>query len=414
MSSPIARAPKPAQLALYWLGIQSVWGALLAISLQARSTELVVGNAVAAFGLLATSGAIVAAVVQIVSGLLSDRRRRSTADRVVFYVAGGVVGALGIVWFYLAPTFPQVIAAYALVQLGLNAAMAAYQPIIPDVVEPGATGVASSWMAAFQSLGNAVGAVIAAKIADARIVAAAIVGLLLVSCVATAHHMLGLELRETNPVIPSVAQRSRGMNRTFGNLFGSRAFVYIGFFTLLDYLFFYVRADAPSAPLDAVKSQSGLMVLAFTVAGAIGAALAARPSDRVDKRAVASIGGAGVMLALLVLIATHDPRIAFAATAFAGAAWGVFLVADWALACRIIPSGALATSMAVWNLAIVVPQIVAPALTTGAIARFGALAGLDASRLAFALASLEILIGLLWIWCLPSAIARNNGRSVRI
>ncbi len=409
MSSPSAREPKPAQLAFYWLGIQSVWGALLAISLQARSTELVGGNAVAAFGVLATSGAIVAAVVQIASGVLSDRRRDRSADRVRFYVGGGVVGAFGIVWFYLAPTFPQVIAAYALVQLGLNAAMAAYQPIIPDVVEPGATGVASSWMAAFQSLGNAIGAVIAAKIADARVVAAAIVGLLLVSSVATARHMLGLTLRAPGAVVEASAPSG-----AFANLFGSRAFVYIGFFTLLDYLFFYVRAGAPSATLDAVKSQSGLMVLAFTVAGAIGAALAAKPSDSIDKRAVASIGGAGVMLALVALIATNDARLAFVATAFAGAAWGVFLVADWALACRIISPSALATSMAVWNLAIVAPQIVAPALTTAAVERFGALAGLDAPRLAFALASIEILIGLCWIWCLPSTIARNKAKSVRI
>jgi len=401
--------PRPARLALYWLGIQAVWGALLAISLQVRSTELVVANPLAAYGLLATSGAIVAAVVQILAGALSDRRRRSAPDRVAFYVAGGAVGAAGIVWFYLAPSFAQLVAAYAIVQLGLNVAMAAYQPVIPDVVAPGSTGVASSWMAAFQSLGNAVGAVVASLIADARVVAATIVGLLAVTCVATARHVRGLPLRSASGEAAPPAPRA-----AFANLFGSRAFVYVGFFTLIDYLFFYVKTNAPGAKLADVTATSGYMVLAFTVAGAIGAASAARPSDRRDKRAVASVGGAGVMLALLALIATHDVRAAFAATAFAGAAWGVFLVADWALACRIVLQTALATSMAVWNLAIVVPQIVAPSLTTLAVARFGALGGLDASRLAFSLASIEILIGILWIWCLPSRFARNNARSVQL
>jgi MFS family permease len=409
MSSPIARTPKPAQLALYWLGIQTVWGALLAISLQARSTKLHAIDALVAYGILATSGAIVAAVVQVVAGVLSDRRRRTTSDRIAFYLGGGVVGAIGIVWFYLAPSFPQLVGAYAIVQLGLNVAMAAYQPIIPDVVEPGATGVASSWMAALQLLGNAIGAILASLIADARIVAGAIVALLLATCWRTAAHVRDLPLREADGAAATAAPKG-----AFLNLFGSRAMVYTGFFTLIGYLLFYVKTNAPTANLTDVTAMTGYMVLAFTLAGAIGAALAARPSDRSDKRAVASFGGAGVVAALLVLIATHDVRVAFAATAFAGAAWGVFLVADWALGCRVVPATALATSMAIWNLAIVIPQIVAPSLTTVAVARFGALAGLDAPRLAFSLASLEILIGLLWIWCLPSAIARNNARSVRI
>lgn len=407
MSPATSRSPKPAQLALYWLGIQAVWGALLAISLQVRSTELVVGDPLAAYGLLATSGAIVAAVVQIVAGTLSDRRRRTTADRAAFYIAGGAVGSAGIVWFYLAPAFPQLVAAYAIVQLGLNVAMAAYQPIIPDVVVPESQGVASSWMAAFQSLGNAVGAIVASLIADARIVAAAIVALLVVSCATTARHVRELPLRAVDGSAAPAASSS-----AFLNLFGSRAMVYIGFFTLIDYLFFYVKTNASDAQLADVKATSGYMVLAFTVAGAIGATFAAKPSDRTDKRTVASIGGLGVMLALIALIATHDVGSAFAATAFAGAAWGVFLVADWALACRIVPQTALATSMAIWNLAIVVPQIVAPSLTTMAVARFGALGGLDASRLAFSLACMEILIGILWIWCLPSGFARNNARRV--
>jgi MFS family permease len=410
MSSPIPKTPKPARLALYWLGIQTVWGALLAISLQARSTELVAINALVAYGILATSGAIVAAVVQVVAGVLSDRRRRTTSDRIAYYLGGGIVGAIGIGWFYLAPSFPQLVGAYAIVQFGLNIAMAAYQPIIPDVVEPSATGVASSWMATLQLLGNAIGAIVASLIADARIVAGAIVALLLATCWGTAAHVRGLPLREVDGAAASEVPKG-----AFLNLFGSRALVYVGFFTLIGYLLFYVKTNAPTADLPAVTATSGYMVLAFTLAGAVGATLAAKPSDRWDKRAVASFGGTGVILALLVLIATHDVRIAFVATAFAGAFWGVFLVADWALGCRVVPATALATSMAVWNLAIVIPQIIAPLMTSVAIKTdFGALGGLDGPRLAFSLASLEILIGLLWIWRLPSVIARNNARSVRI
>lgn len=397
-----APEPRPALLALYWLGIQTVWGALLGISLQARSAELVAGDALAAYAILATSGAVVAAVVQLAAGWASDRRRRTAADRTRFYVAGGVVGAAGIAWFYLAPSFAQVVGAYAVVEVGLNVAMAAYQPVIPDFVRADRVGLASSWMGALQSLGNAVGAVIAAKVADARMAALAIVAVLLAGCAATAAHASRLPL---NRAARGSRQTPRG---AFGWLFVSRAFVYLGFFTLLGYLFFYVRAIVPGASLEAAKGTSGLMVLTFTIAGAAGAALAARPTDRADKRAVVGIGCGGVVVALIVLAATSDLRIAFAATAFAGASWGAFLAADWALACRVLPADALAFLMAVWNLAIVLPQIVAPALTDALLARGGALAGSNAPRLAFALACIEIIIGLSCILRLPSGIARNK------
>jgi len=406
MRSP-APEPRPALLALYWLGIQAVWGALLAISLQARSAELAGANAVAAYGVLAISGAVVAAIVQIAAGFASDRRRRSSRDRVAFYVLGGGAGSAGIVWFYLAPSFAAVVAAYAIVQFGLNVAMAAYQPVIPDVGDHATTGVASSWMAGFQSLGNAIGAIVAAKVGDARIVAATIVALLLATLAATSAHVARLPLNP--PVDDAPVATARG---AFATLFGSRLLVYVGFFTLLGYLYFYVAVSAPPGSTIADhRATSGLMVLAFTVAGAIGAALAAGPSDRADKRVVASAGCAGVILALIALVVVRGGYLAFAATAFAGASWGVFLVADWALACRVLPRYALATSMAAWNLAIVVPQILAP-LFTGLVLAFFHVAADRIPSAAFSLACIELVLGIFWLLRLPGGVARNNAPGV--
>ena len=51
------RTANPLRLALFWLGVQSVWGALLGISLQSRTIELAGASAVLAYGRLATAGA---------------------------------------------------------------------------------------------------------------------------------------------------------------------------------------------------------------------------------------------------------------------------------------------------------------------------------------------------------------------
>src|SRR5580693_5064711 len=64
------------RLGILWFGIQAVWGPLLGISLQSRSIELVASQPLLAYGRLATTGAIVAAIVQIVVGPWSDARRR--------------------------------------------------------------------------------------------------------------------------------------------------------------------------------------------------------------------------------------------------------------------------------------------------------------------------------------------------
>ncbi|MGA8533922.1 MAG: MFS transporter [Candidatus Tumulicola sp.] len=395
-----ATTANPLRLGLFWLGIQAIWGALLGISLQARTIELVSApGALLAYGRLATLGAIVAALVQIGVGPWSDRRRRQGSRRIEFYAAGAIVGAIALGFFFGASSFGALTLAFVVVQAGLNLAIGPYQAIIPDAVARPRFGVASSWMAALQSTGNAVGAVLAAYVNDARILSGALAALLLGTGAVTATHLRGLTLE------PVTRREPLRVTRAFVDLFVSRALVYVGFYTLLGYLLFYVRDVLGTPSLAAAKSESGVLILAFTLVGALGAAIAARPSDRWDKRLVANVGGGIVILALGLFIVSHGFAGAVAATVAAGLGWGVFLVADWAIACRMLPPGSLATTMGIWNLAVILPQIVAPALTTAVLARLALTAGSQGPRAAFALAAGETFVGILWLWRLsPIAI----------
>jgi MFS family permease len=387
-----ASTPSPFRLALYWLGIQAVWGALLGISLQARSLELAGSGALIWYGRLATGGACVAAVVQICIGIWSDRRRSAGSRRMEFYVAGAVAGAAALFGFFGAHTLLQLALAFAAVQLALNIAGGPYQAIIPDFVERSRMGIASSAMAALQSLGNAAGALIASFIAPARSLAATLSALLLATCAVTAWHVRGLPLR------PAEAAARARVTRAFVDLFISRALMYVGFYTLLGYLLFYVTATVGSGALGDVKRETGILIVAFTVIGAVGAALAARPTDRWDKRIVATAGAAVFILALGWFVVAHAGWEILCATLIAGAGWGVFLVADWAIACRVLPPQSMASGMGVWNLAIVLPQIVAPALTTAVLQHFGLAASPAGPRVAFTLALGETSLGAAWLW----------------
>jgi MFS family permease len=386
-----ANVPSPPRLGILWFGIQAVWGALLGISLQSRSIELVASQPLIAYGKLATTGAVVAAIVQIVIGPFSDARRRRGSKRIEFYLFGGILGAVAIAAFYGATTFEALTIAYVCLQATLNCAIGPYQAVIPDAIPKERFGVASSWMAALQSAGNAAGALCAAYIGNAKVLAAALIAMLLGSDAITSAHVHSLELA------PPPRNERLKITRDFGNLFLSRALVYVGFYTLLGYLLFYV-ANSLKMPQTQAREFTGILILAFTVIGTAGAALAAKPSDRMDKRMVATIGGVVVMAALMILALVPNAGVALVATLIAGLGWGVFLVADWAIACRILPPGALATTMGLWNLAIILPQIIAPALTTLVLAHW---AGGDPAlgpKLAFVMAAGETSLGIAWIW----------------
>ncbi len=394
------KTANPFQLALFWLGIQAVWGALLGISLQSRTIELAPADSLIAYGRLATAGAVVAAIVQVVVGFYSDARRKGGSRRVEFYVIGALGGAVAIEFFFGARTLAGLTIAYVAVQAALNLAIGPYQAIIPDFVDREHTGIASSWMAAFQGAGNAIGALAASFITSARTLGTSLSALLLATCLVTSAHVRRL----TFCLPPAGAEKRAPVTRAFVDLFISRALLYIGFYTLLGYLLFYVDGVLGPATLAAGRRETGILIVSFTLIGALGAALAARPSDRMDKRLVATAGAAGFIAALALFIGSHAIAGVAAATLLAGLGWGVFLVADWAIACRLLPKDAMAAAMGIWNLAIVLPQIIAPALTTAVLQGLRLGAGHQAPQVAFGLALCETFVGAAWLWRLPRCV----------
>lgn len=389
------RAVNPALLTVLWFGIQLAWGAVLGISLQARSLQLGGVSALALYGGVSTAGAIAAAIVQLAVGPFSDRRRREGDKRIVFYAIGACVAAAALIAFYAAPTVFTFALAFIVLQAAMNCAIGPYQAVLPDVVPISRIGVASGWMAAMQSAGNAAGAILATLLGNTIPLGITIAAVLIASCAVTVAYLRRI------PLQPLPDHESLRVTRPLVDLFISRAFVYIGFYTLLGYFFFYVKnALPPHFALD-TTTASGICVLLFTLVGAVGATIAAKPADRIDERIVVTVGGGILALSVGALALLHGLAPIPIAIAIAGIGWGIFLCADWAFACRLLPPGALATTMAIWNVAVVGPQIIAPAITTFVLARTGILMSAEGPRGAFFLSCSEILIGAVWIWRLP-------------
>lgn len=387
---------QPARIAALWFGVQLVWGAVLGISLQARCAQLAPNSALATFGVITTAGALAAAVAQLIVGPLSDRLRRAGYGRSGFYLAGALLGAVAVVVFYAVSNVAALLAAFIALQLALNIIIGPYQAIVPDTMPASRYGIASGWLAALAAAGNAAGAVFAAALGATPPLGLTLAAGLLISTAITLGYLRSIPLR------PLPAATPLAVTRTLVNLFISRAFVFLGFYTMLDYLYFFVASVLPTGfPLDATRA-SGFCILIFTVVGVLGAALGARPADRADERLVVTVGGGCVVIALAVLGSGHALFVLPAAIALAGIGWGVFLCADWAFACRLLPPSAMATNMAIWNLAVVIPQMLAPVVASLLLARIGALATPAGARYALLLAGAEMLIGVSWIWRLPA------------
>lgn len=393
------KASAPAVAAL-WFGIQLVWGAVLGIALQARCAQLAGSSELVLFGWVATSGAIAAAITQLLVGPWSDRVRIRSGTRSGFYAAGVACAIVTLPLFFLANSALWLLVTFVVLEIALNVAIGPYQAIVPDTMPDENIGIGSAWIAGMQSAGNAAGAVLAAVLGSGLTLGIAIAAILALCAALTLRHLRGVAFATLSQ--PS-RMSMRGM--VFADLFISRAFVYVGFYTLVGYVFFFIR-DSLRLSIDPTRA-SGVAILIFTLVGSAGAALAARPAARLDERFVVFTGAALTSAALVAIAIVHTPGIFGAGIVIAGIGWGVFLCADWALACRMLPRHAMAGAMALWNLAILVPQMAAPVLTSSVLGITGRLHSASGPGIALAIAGIEMLIGALWIWRLPKKYVGN-------
>ena len=384
-----AAGPDARRLGALWFGIQVVWTAVLGVVLQERTTAIVpdASQAVHAYAVLAAAGALLAAGVQVVAGIASDRRRARVGDRRLFYGVGVAIAVPALIALPIAPSLPVLWAAVIVLQIGMNLAGGPYQGIVGDYVEPERVGRASSWMSVSQFCGSVVGLLLTTLLRGAPL------GIALAASLAGAWWVTDAYVARL-PRTHTATELLR-LDANIRTILASRALINVGFYTLFGFLFFFVRESLGVA--DA-RTTTGIVFLAFTIAGVVGAALAGRPADRLDKRVVVSISCAAIAIAVGAFAAAPTLAVTLVCAVGAGAAWGAFFTADWAIAYAVLPRSALAAAMGVWNLAIAIPQIVAPIITDPLVRYFDARSAGLGPRVALICVIIEFALGTAWLW----------------
>jgi MFS family permease len=390
----------PRRLGAFWFGIQVVWTAILGVVLQDRVTALA-PHAVNAYAALAATGALFAGGIQVAAGLLSDRlRARGAADRRAFYAAGVACAVPAIVVLPVVPSLAWLWVAVFVLQFGMNVAGGPYQGIVGDYVEPERVGRASSWMSVHQFSGSVVGLLLTTLLRGWPL------GIALAACLAGGWLVTDAHVRALRGV-RTVAAPLR-IESNMWTVLVSRALINVGFYTLFGFLFFFVRESLHAA--DA-RTTTGILFLAFTIAGVFGAAVAGRPADRLDKRVVVSAACAAIAVAVGAFAAAPTFAVALVCAIGSGAAWGAFFTADWAIAYAVLPRAALASAMGVWNLAAAIPQVIAPAVTAPVVDYFDARSAGLGPRVALICVIVEFVIGTAWLWRLRLGLTRERSRA---
>lgn len=394
------------QLAIsaYWLATNFLWGALLVIILPGNLKTLYPYARVPALSLFTAFAAIIAIVAPLFFGALSDRCAHKWGRRRPYMAWGIGINLLGLGLMALAymnstplkdpswanlgfwdiagrllarPEYVAFLAAYMVVQLGNNIASAAYMGVIPDVVPENQRGAASGYMALMSQLGTLLGAVGCAVALKGfpewtkyALLAVVLLGVGMIT-------LLGL--KETplphkpakikwGPYIKSLWIDPKKFP-DFAWVWITRALVMLGFYSVLPFINYYL-GDAVRVPdVDMAAAELiGIILIASSISGIYGGYL----SDRIGRKKVVFLSNGMIAVMVLAFIFTRSfMSVLIVGTVF-GLGFGAYTSVDWALGTDVLPDKKHAgKDMAVWHIAMTLPQTLAAPIAGMMIQSFG-------------------------------------------
>jgi Na+/melibiose symporter-like transporter len=412
------RSARPAHLSTlrqffvscFWFAFSVQWGAMLAIVLPSQIAVVVGEHRKELFnGIIPPLGAVFALVLSPVVGALSDRSSSRFGKRRPYMLVGTLInvafmlwlarfGAGDSAWFYLL--------AYLGVQFGSNWAAGPYAGLIPDVVPREQRGAASGWMALMSSLGTLVGALAAGQLVrggDYVAIDLLIVGALVVMLAVT---LVGVREQPGPP--PAEPFRlgaflrsfilSPTRYRDFYWVLITRALVTMGIYSVFTF-FQYFMKDVIRVPDP--ERQASYLIGIIIAGGIVTSLIAGRLSDRFGRKPLVYVSGGMMAFAAIVFIAVAffpSIQFMFAVGALFGLGYGAYQAVDWALAIDVLPAGdSAAKDMGIWHVAIVLPQVLAPALTGLTLTTFKSVSLLLGYNVVFVLTALWFVLGTVFV-----------------
>lgn len=359
----------------FWFAYNFQWGALLALVLPSQITAIVGDAHKELFnGLIPPLGAVLSLIVTPIAGALSDRsrsrfgRRRpfmlvGVAINLVFLLAMGGFSQGSSVWLFLL--------LYLGVQLGNNWSGGPYAGLIPDVVPAEQRGSAGGWLALMTALGTLAGAIAAGQMVRGdryTPIDVTIAAVLIVFLVLTLAGVREVRPARSGGAAPGALWRDfipRGpAYRNFYLVLVTRALVTMGIYSVFTFFQFFLK-DIIHTPNPV--AQASYLIAIIIGAGVPTSLVAGVLSDRHGRKPLVYLSGGLMALASIIFIyVAFAPSLGFTFVigALFGVGYGAYQAVDWALAIDVLPKGeAAAKDMGIWHVSLVLPQVLAPAIT---------------------------------------------------
>jgi len=149
----------------------------------------------------------------------------------------------------------------------------------------------------------------------------------------------------------------------------TRFLVIGGIWMVQPFLLYYMRDVVGAAsPETATGSLMGVMLFAATITGLAAGSV----SDRLGRKVVVYVANGSLAAAILLLLASTSLGFTLTVGLLFGLGYGAYYSVDWALACDVLPDQENAgRHLGVWNIAMVLPQTMAPLASGLLLQRFG-------------------------------------------
>ncbi|KQS55375.1 hypothetical protein ASG17_04615 [Brevundimonas sp. Leaf363] len=314
-------------------------------------------------------GAAAAGLSHLITGLLSDSTRSRWGRRRPWILVGGVLTTLSYVGVYWADTPGRLIAAIVAFQVAFNVMFAPLVTVYADRVPDRQKGVVSAFLGVAYPIANLFAALVIAVALSGAAERYWVVGLTV--AVLTAPFAI-FGLRETAAPAPRPPIRlSRSFSaladRDFRIVFGSRVLVQTAMALNNLYLLFYLQQDADVAsrlPSMRPEAVMGLLIAGATATGLTCGFIGGVWSDRVgNRRLFVAVGAVGLAVGAAVMAITPAWPGPLVGQLIYGLGSGLFATTDNALVAQALPKREnIGRDLGIMNIAITVPQILAPAL----------------------------------------------------
>ncbi len=190
----------------------------------------------------------------------------------------------------------------------------------------------------------------------------------------------------------------------FAWVLATRLVMMMGIYTIQTYLFYYMRDAVGVADPGTATANFIILVSLTSLASAFAAGWL---SDHFGRKRIVYIAGFMMALVGLIFVLTHSYVLVIAAGALFGLGYGAYTSVDWALVVDVLPSKeSFARDMGVWNIALSLPQVIAPVLGGPIIDAF--------TKAHNPVLGFQVLFGMAIIYCVLGTITVRFIRGVKM